>query len=299
MRPPRLHPAVWLALLALILAGSIGIGAEPFRTWKNTKGQSIEARLVERKGDSVILEMRDAKRHEIPVATLSREDIEWLESNEASPSTAGGAAGAVLAVPVIKPLMTEPGKLVFQDDMSEVRKDWSIDYGEWTPDGGALEGVTIPTETNPARYMRRLKFKDAIVQYSFKMEDSRGTAFNVYNGSQHLCRVVIEEDGFVTRLDAQGGGGPAQDIDFYKRKMDVKPGKWHTILIEIKDDTLVAQVDDEFSFGSHPVIEQSEKAAFGLVVYGGSVQFKDFRMWEALPKEGWDATARALGRRMD
>ena len=85
----RTHAALLTALLALLSAVSLASADTPFRTWKNTEGNSMEARLVERKANRVILEMRNSKRHEIPLARLSAEDIAWLDSqkeNAAEPS---------------------------------------------------------------------------------------------------------------------------------------------------------------------------------------------------------------------
>ena len=47
------------------------------------------------------------------------------------------------------------------------------------------------------------------------------------------------------------------------------------------------------AFGSHNGIDV-KKTNFGLTVGGGSVSFKDLRVWEALPNQAWEATRARL-----
>ena len=57
---------------------------EPFRSFRNRKGKVLEARLVEVKGDSVVLEKRDGSRFSYEIPNLSREDQDYVREIQAN-----------------------------------------------------------------------------------------------------------------------------------------------------------------------------------------------------------------------
>lgn len=279
--------------LALVASLVVSAAAAEFRIWTNSSGKAIEARLVERRPDSIVLEMRNAKRYEIPVANLSEKDITWMETQETTAHEAELDSHGI----AIEPLMTKPGKIVFEDTLSEIAEGWSAGHGEWTIVEAALNGKELAADDHAATFKRKMSFHDAIIQYSFKLGENASTTFSVNDSEDHVCRVSISASGFSTQKDDHDHEGPDAAVKFQTTDLKIKPGEWHTILIEIKGDTLVAQIDDEVSHGSHELIGKVEKASFGFTLRGESVQFKDFKMWEALPNEEWEQTRKKLERR--
>ncbi len=75
--PPSATRAAFVLSLLLAFCTGPAFGAE-FRTWTNTKGQKIEAKLVRVDDEVVVLEMKDGKRHELKRKVLSQADIEFL-----------------------------------------------------------------------------------------------------------------------------------------------------------------------------------------------------------------------------
>ena len=51
----------------------------PLRTWKSTFGSKIEARLVRKKKDSVILEKADGSKLTVPLNKLSEADQAYVD----------------------------------------------------------------------------------------------------------------------------------------------------------------------------------------------------------------------------
>ncbi|MEC5127711.1 SHD1 domain-containing protein [Verrucomicrobiales bacterium BCK34] len=52
------------------------------RTWKSSDGKTMEARLVEVKGDTVIFQKDDGNTYNVPLSRLSEEDIELIRNSQ-------------------------------------------------------------------------------------------------------------------------------------------------------------------------------------------------------------------------
>ncbi|MGC4001103.1 MAG: hypothetical protein QM767_28055 [Anaeromyxobacter sp.] len=65
------------------------------------------------------------------------------------------------------------------------------------------------------------------------------------------------------------------------QKLTLKPGEWHTVLLEVCGKQMVATLDgDVVVAGSHDGIDV-DKTNIGLPVAGEGVSFKDLKIWEA------------------
>ncbi len=66
----------------VLLAEAEGLIAGPkpleYRTWHDKQGRSLEAALVEQKGEDVMLRKRDGKDVTLAISRLSEEDVKWL-----------------------------------------------------------------------------------------------------------------------------------------------------------------------------------------------------------------------------
>jgi hypothetical protein len=282
----------------LFIAGAVSaLDTDTYRTWTNKEGKTIEARLKEKSETAVTLIMRNGSSYDVALDTLSATDIQWLD-NQAAADTQTGLDESGLA---IEPLMTKPGELLFEDNLSEKIEGWASGNGQWDLVDGALKGMELEADAHAATYKRKLTFQDAIIQYSFKLDGARATTFSVNDSVDHVCRVSFNENGFSTQKDDHDHEGPDTGVKFTTHAMDLEPGQWHTVLIEIHGDTLLAQVDDEdnFSLGSHELIAEVEKASVGFTIAGESVHFKDLKIWEALPNEAWEDTRKKLERALD
>ncbi len=293
---PALALAAVLAIAFFPRPARAASGTDVFRVWKNTEGVSIEARLVEKKTGSVILEMRNAKRYEVPFAKLSAEDVAWIDGQEAAAAASGLAASGV----AFETLMSKPGNLVFADNLSEIGEGWSAGHGEWKIEDGVLLGKELAADNHGATFKRALPLKDAVIQYSFQLAGATATSLSIDNSTGHLCRIHIAPAGFTASKDDNDKDlGPDEGARYNTIEMNLADDEWHTMVIELVGDTVLAQIDgedDEVSFGSHEMIA-GEKAKLGFTITGASVRFKDLKIWEAQPKEEWERTRVKLGRK--
>ncbi len=287
-----------LVLAATLIASAFCIAAsDQFRFWTNKDGVKIEARYLETKEHAVVLQKRTGPPFEYPLEKLSEADAAWAQAQAAAAAQAERDSHGI----AFDPLMTRPGAILFEDSLGTVGEGWNAGNGDWQIVDGVLAGKELAADDHAATFKRKIAFQNAVIQYAFKLEGAKSTTFSVNDSVDHVCRVLLNSQGFSTQKDDHDHEGPDKAIKFQTTEMDLEPGEWHTLLIEIMGDTLVAQIDGEkhVSFGSHPLLAEVEKASVGFTINGESVHFKDLKIWEALPNETWEATRRKLERRRD
>jgi hypothetical protein len=190
-----------------------------------------------------------------------------------------------------KTLMTEPGKLLFRDDLTTAPgKEWRVAKGKWEPADGALRASELKSDKHAAVIRHAMPFRSAVLQYSFKLDGARQTTLSINTAKGHLCRVLINKDGFTVRKDDSDHAGPDTAVAFETKKTPIAPGTWHTLVVELHGKEMVATLDgQQTAFGGHDALD-ADKANFGLTVGGESVSFKDLRVWEATAKKDWEMT---------
>ncbi len=109
----KLLISIWLTLAVAVVA------AEPeLRTWTSQSGAKVEAKLIEQKGDDVVLEKADGKQLAIRLDKLSEQDQEYVRSlaKPAEPAPAGGVPieGAPPAPPA-EPAAPQPEAPAYAD----------------------------------------------------------------------------------------------------------------------------------------------------------------------------------------
>jgi hypothetical protein len=197
--------------------------------------------------------------------------------------------------PETKPLMTERSKLLFSDDLNRpLGNEWRAAKGKWEVVDGAVRGSERKADMHGAVARHAMPFHNVLIQYSFKLEGAKRTTLSVNAAKGHLCRVLIDPAGFRVQKDDTDKDGPDKAVILETRSTPIKLGEWHTILVEIRGQEMLASLDGkEVAFGAHAAIDVP-KANFGLTVAGESVSFKNLRVWEALPNKHWEATRAKL-----
>jgi len=199
--------------------------------------------------------------------------------------------------PDLKPLMTKPGKLLFRDDFNAgLGKAWRASKGKWENAAGAVRAKELQEDHHGAVARTDLKFRDAIFQFSFQLQGARQTTLSINDVKRHICRALITKDILTVQKDDFDHDGPDKAAVFERRPVKLPEGQWHTVLIELKGGEMLAKIGEVVVFGRHEAID-IDKANFGLTVAGESVQFKNLRVWEALPNPGWAKTRAELEKR--
>ncbi len=204
-----------------------------------------------------------------------------------------------------KTLMTERGKLLFSEDFAQPLQKaklekgkaptagWRMAKGKWETVDGALKGTEIKADMHGAVARYPLAFKDVIIQYDVRVDGCKMTTLSINDAKEHVCRVLINKAGFTAQKDDHDHAGPDKAVKFGTAQMDIKPGEWKTVVLEIKGKEMVAHIDGKAVAGADDLIEVS-KANFGFTVAGESASFRNLKVWEALPNDGWSKTKSKL-----
>jgi len=230
-----------------------------------------------------------------------------------------------------KTLMTDRGKLLVResfarmpDDVSkggalaDLKHGWQFRPGKWEIIDGALRGYQLEADKHSAAAFLAQAYKDAILQFDVRLDGCSQVVFCIddsaamrpatptrppQNRVEHLCRVILNKDGFSSQKDDHDHDGPDQNVSFGTMKMPIKQGEWKTVLVELRGEEMVTTVDGRTIAGAHPQIA-ADKAYLSLGVSGYSngfgkvpplsASFRNLRIWEALPNRDWAATKQKL-----
>ncbi len=198
------------------------------------------------------------------------------------------------AVPA--PLMTVPGEpLVGESWSGGLPKSWRAQKGTWLAEGGVVRGTEVAADKHQAVMRRSTAFTNAIVTFSFRLGQSRQISLSINDAKEHVCRLIINANGFTAQKDDHDHDGPDKAVVFMRVPMKIAPGEWHTAVVELNGPEMVAQIDGapRAAFGAHALLDRP-KANFGFTVAGGTAEFRDVSMVAAAPRADWAATKQRL-----
>jgi len=139
-----------------------------------------------------------------------------------------------------------------------------------------------------------LKGHDLIVQFSFRFDGGKATALSINNTKGHVCRVRITPALIAVQKDKPKQDSEEKQAVLDTQKVEIKPGEWHTMIVEVLGKQMVASLDGQsVIFGSNDGVDV-EKTNFGFPVSGDGVSFKEVRVWEGLPPKDPEAAQKKL-----
>jgi hypothetical protein len=207
----------------------------------------------------------------------------------------GLSAVSAQSVPELKTLMTERGKLIVQDDFKKpLGSAWFGAKGKWEIVDGVLRAAEVPADMHGAVRRQALNLNSVIIQYDFKLDGTRQTTLSINGAKGHVCRVLIRPTGFTVQKDKDKSVSDSKAVALDSCQTAIKPGAWHTMLVEIHGQEMLACLDGKHvAFGSHSGIDV-KKTNFGLTVGGESASFRNLRVWEGSPNSSWATTKTKL-----
>lgn len=191
--------------------------------------------------------------------------------------------------PELKPIMTERGKSILNDDLSSIAKDWKAGKGKWEVVDGALRGAELKADMHGAVTRRDAAFENGVVQFAFKLDGAKSISLSMNGPKAHICRVSIRPNGFSVQKDDQDGKtGPDTGLVLSTVETPIKAGEWHTMVVEMQGKEMLATLDGEFTaYGENDAINKP-KANIGLTVAGETASYKNLSVSEASPRADWD-----------
>jgi len=187
-------------------------------------------------------------------------------------------------------LMLQPGKLLVSEDLNQpFGKEWFGTPCKWVVTEGVMRASELSSDMHAGVRRRTVKFDSAVVQFSFKFDGATMASLSMNAEKGHVCRVRFTPAGFTLIKDKDKSiDGKMIELDHVKT--EIKKSEWHTMIVEMAGNEMVAQLDGKaVGFGSNDGLK-TPKASVGFTVKGDSISFKNLRVYEGTPLKSWDAT---------
>ena len=150
-----------------------------------------------------------------------------------------------------------PPQVAAPDFQKPLEPVWTVTKGTWTPAGGILQGVEIPTEKHVAVLHLNLGLDVAVIECEFRAPGP----FTFYAGcdsaSGHVGRVVVNAANMVIAEDSVK---PSHVLATLEQK--TKPGEWHHLRVEWRGDQMAARLDGKELSASHPYLATPKKRSW-------------------------------------
>jgi hypothetical protein len=175
--------------------------------------------------------------------------------------------------------------------------------GSWEQVDGVFKGVENPEAHHPATASFGIQFKDAIIQCDFRLEDApangrlyRSIFVKATDAKDYVCALFATAGSFnaLAYDDSRSDPKSKQREKFppVRAAVPVKLGEWHTAVLEIKGEELVATVDGKSVTVNSPLLAADKHSV--MLGVATEASFRNFRVWEALPNPAWEKNKQAI-----
>ncbi|MBI3209141.1 MAG: hypothetical protein HYZ37_09615 [Candidatus Solibacter usitatus] len=196
------------------------------------------------------------------------------------------SAIAALTVAAITAAEVHPvrrGKLILEDDFNGMKLDaaWKIAKGKWSVTGGRVQGVELADDKHNAVARRDLKFHDAVIETSFRLEKgAKMLAISLNGAGGHVCRVTIRPDAIIVQKDKMNAKATEPAAILAKKNMKFDTDQWYKLTMEVRGKSLTARINDGEPIGGEHAGVDLDKTNIGLPVGGDGAWFDYLRVWE-------------------
>ena len=192
-------------------------------------------------------------------------------------------------------LLAQPDKEIVGDALTKDAKaaDWKTAKGKWERTAEGVRIEEIPADKHGAVSRVAQKLKDLVIAFEFRLDGARSVSLSINATKDHMARVLITPTSLRVQKDDNDHDGPDKAVVFLNTAQAFEAGTWHTVVLEMVGDTMVATIDGKLSaFGSHELFK-SEKVNPGFTCAGQAATFRNFTLWSAKaePKASWKETS--------
>lgn len=183
----------------------------------------------------------------------------------------------------LKPVLAQPGKVVLDESFTGVAlgKEWVKAKGDWQVKDGTIVGKEKPSDKHAAVLSLTQPNHNSIIRFSFKLDGAKGFNLSFNHAKGHLFRIAINDDGLTITKDKDKKDPKSKVLPLGKGAGNFEPGKWHTLLVEVRGAEVSAQADNGAKArGSHPGLDV-DKPGYRFVMRGESLLLDDLKIWEA------------------
>ena len=188
-------------------------------------------------------------------------------------------------------LLAQPDKEILSDALTKDAKaaEWKVAKGKWERTADGIRVEELPADNHGAAGRVPMKLQDFVAAFEFRLDGAKVVSLSINDSKEHVARVMITPTAFRVQKDDHDHDGPDKGVVFLNQAQTFEAGTWHSVVLEMVGDTMVATIDGKLSgFGSHDLFK-AEKANPGFTCGGQSATFRNFVIWSAKaePKVTW------------
>ena len=192
-------------------------------------------------------------------------------------------------------LLAQPDKEIVSDALTKDAKgaEWKIAKGKWERAADGIHVEELPADKHGAAGRVTTKLQDFVAAFDFRLDGAKSISISINDAKEHVARVMITPTSLRVQKDDHDHDGPEKSIIFLNQAQAFEAGSWHSVVLEMVGDTMVATIDGKISgFGSDDLFK-AEKANPGFTCAGQSATFRNFVIWSAKaePKATWKETS--------
>lgn len=159
-------------------------------------------------------------------------------------------------------------------------KRWVVAKGEWKAVDGTIRGRELGADKHAAVLTFAEPNTDSAIQFSFKLDGTKGFHLSYNKSRGHLFRVLVAETGVTISLDKDKKDKKSRPQRLGAAKGWFKQGEWYTMLVVVEGENVSVQTDNGVQVtGSHPTIRQ-KKPNYRFVMRGESLLLDDLKIWQ-------------------
>ena len=192
-------------------------------------------------------------------------------------------------------LLAQPDKEIVSDALTKDAKgaEWKIAKGKWERAADGIHVEELPADKHGAAGRVTTKLQDFVAAFDFRLDGAKSISISINDAKEHVARVMITPTSLRVQKDDHDHDGPEKSTIFLNQAQAFEAGSWHSVVLEMVGDTMVATIDGKISgFGSDDLFK-AEKANPGFTCAGQSATFRNFVIWSAKaePKATWKETS--------
>lgn len=199
-------------------------------------------------------------------------------------------------------LLAQPEKEILSDALTKDSKaaEWKIAKGKWERTSDGIHVEELPADNHGAAARVPMKLHDFVASFEFRLDGAKSISLSINDAKEHVARVLITPTALRVQKDDHDHDGPDKAVVFLNQAQTFEAGTWHSVVLEMVGDTMVATIDGKISgFGRNDLFK-AEKANPGLTCGGQSASFRNFVIWSAKPepKSTWSETSAKIAEAM-
>ena len=146
----------------------------------------------------------------------------------------------------LKPVLTSPGKIVFQDDFSSdsLAKPWMIAKGDWQVHDGMVVGKEKLEDKHRAVLNLNQPNRNSIIQVFFKLDGGKAFHLSYNHAKSHLFRLIVIPVGISINKDQNLQDPKATAGVLARSETPFEAGKWYTLMVEVSGSKVTVQTDN-------------------------------------------------------